>query len=96
MLISILPALLCPVCRNADAPLRPTIFRESPDGHVIDGLLTCEDCGAWFPIQDELLELVVPSLRDETTLRRFHERFSSELSASPSPTSAVIRSISAE
>jgi ubiquinone/menaquinone biosynthesis C-methylase UbiE/uncharacterized protein YbaR (Trm112 family) len=55
------------------------VFSESADGHVIDGLLTCEGCGEWFPIQNELLELVVPSLRDAAALQRFRERHADRL-----------------
>lgn len=67
------------MCRNTSACLQPTIFREGGDGHVTDGLLTCEGCGEWFPIQDELLELVVPPLRDVPALKRFRERYADRL-----------------
>src|SRR5207302_10373415 len=85
MLLPLSSRFLCPACRNACASLQPTIFRESADGHVIDGLLTCDGCGAWFPIQEELLELVLPPLLDEPALRRFVERFRSRLHVPVAP-----------
>lgn len=51
------------------------------DDHVSDGVLVCRACGTWFAIQDDLLELVVPELRDRDALPRFVGTYDSQLSA---------------
>lgn len=52
--------LLCPVCRDERNALTLHPFQSS--GNVIrEGVLLCPNCRAFFPIQDGLLELVVPA-----------------------------------
>lgn len=52
----IIDLLLCPVCGRH--PLEREPFSWTGDGEIRDGVLWCFECGNWFPIDDELLELV--------------------------------------
>jgi len=82
MLKSLVPALRCPACRPADAPLRVCDF--SPDthrvqGHIANGALVCDRCQNFYTVEDELAELVVPALQDHEARSRFAIRFASQL-----------------
>lgn len=65
MLSSLIPRLLCPVCRDRSTVLQANAASETSDGHIAEGELTCPACRASYPIRGELLELVVPALRDD-------------------------------
>lgn len=81
MLLSLIPRLRCPACGDPSAQLRVTVFRLGDEGHVDDGVLVCPACAMWYPIEEGLLELVAPALRDQLALGRFRERFAGELAA---------------
>ena len=95
MLKSLVPKLACPTCKNTTAVLTLHIFNDGEDGHVRDGLLVCQSCSAWYPIEDELLEFVPMPLLDRTTLATFPARFASGLAAAncmaPPPEEAVAK-----
>lgn len=78
MLKSLVPKLLCPVCRSG-APLTTHVFTEGDRDRVRDGALVCGACRAWYPVEDGLLELVVPPLLDLQDLERFQSRFRRQL-----------------
>lgn len=69
----------CAMCD--DERLETCVFTPGTDGHVRDGVLTCRGCGAWYPIEHDLLELVEPSLLNAADLEVFCVRFSAALSA---------------
>lgn len=70
----------CPAC-NADASrLEVTTFREQGDV-VLDGVLICPACKGWYPIEDALLELVVPDLLDKEGLAGFFHAYEAKLIA---------------
>jgi len=48
-------------------------------GAVRDGVLVCDRCGAWYPIDDHLLDLEPRVLQDESDRAAFCSRFKSEL-----------------
>ena len=82
MLSSIRPKLQCPTCWRPDAELALHIFRASETpGAVADGLLVCGRCGAWYPIDDHLLDLEPAGLQDESDRAAFSSRFQAELDA---------------
>lgn len=81
MLLSLISRLRCAVCGDPSAHLRVTVFRAGDEGHVDDGVLVCPACATWYPIEDGLLELVAPPLRDRAAHGRFLERFAGELAA---------------
>ena len=56
--------LACPLDKG---PLRLDVTEERPDdrgGEVIAGSLTCTQCGAVFPIEDGIPNLLPPELRE--------------------------------
>ena len=79
MLASVVPRLRCAVCTEHDSPLHLTVFTPGRDGHVADGIVTCGRCTSWFPIQDNLLELLEPGFLDAEALNRFIGRFGSRM-----------------
>jgi 2-polyprenyl-3-methyl-5-hydroxy-6-metoxy-1,4-benzoquinol methylase len=82
VLTSIVPRLRCAQCQEHDVPLELTAFVEGRDGHIQDGILKCRRCSTWFPIQDNLLELVERRMLDAESLALFEQRFSAQLAAS--------------
>jgi ubiquinone/menaquinone biosynthesis C-methylase UbiE/uncharacterized protein YbaR (Trm112 family) len=55
------------------------VFAEGTAGHIQDGVLTCEGCQAWYPIEGDLLELVESSLLDPRDHVRFCARFKRQI-----------------
>jgi 2-polyprenyl-3-methyl-5-hydroxy-6-metoxy-1,4-benzoquinol methylase len=74
MLIDLVKRLECPSCLIGKR-LQPRIFAKDPCGHIQDGVLICGDCGAWYTIDDQLLELVPSALVDPHDLARFAARW---------------------
>lgn len=75
MLKSLVPKLKCPTCGQSDATLSAHAFNEGDDGHIQNGIVRCPRCSAIYPIEDDLLELVSPSLLNPEDCHRFSERF---------------------
>lgn len=76
MLRSTLPKLQCPTCWRQDADLVLHVFQASETaGAVRDGVLVCDLCGAWYPIDDHLLDLEPPGLREESGRAAFRSSF---------------------
>jgi len=76
--------LICPGCRDNRLPLKAIPFRETKET-ILDGVLVCPTCSAWYPIQDALLELVIPSLLDVNGLGSFVQTYAKELAAANCP-----------
>ena len=73
----IVSKLLCPACRTDRQLLELHAFREK--GNVIlDGVLKCPACRACYPVQDGLLELVVPELLDREGMEAFVRQWERE------------------
>mgnify|MGYP001198693045 CR=1 FL=1 len=51
--------LVCPVCKGK---LELTVTREEDD-EIVEGSLRCNDCGATYPIEDTIPNMLPPSLR---------------------------------
>ena len=58
---SLVDILACPVDKS---PLTLSIAEESGD-EVIQGTLTCGQCGEVYPIEDRIPNLLPPSMRDK-------------------------------
>ena len=58
---SLLDILACPVDKS---PLTLSIAEEAGD-QVIQGSLTCTQCGEVYPIEDRIPNLLPPSMRDK-------------------------------
>jgi len=78
VLRSLLPKLRCPACYQG---LSEHVFADGALGHIRDGVLTCASCGAWYPIEDDVLSLVVPELRDADSYKSFCSRRRREIRA---------------
>lgn len=79
MLRSILLKLQCPTCWRQDAVLVLHVFQASETaGAVRDGVLVCDRCEAWYSIDDHLLDLEPPGLRDESVRSAFRSAFRDE------------------
>jgi SAM-dependent methyltransferase/uncharacterized protein YbaR (Trm112 family) len=81
MLKSLTSKLACPVCKDLSAQLVPHLFNEGADDHIRDGILKCSACRAWYPIEDELLELVPAPLLDPGAVEAFVDRFADQIIA---------------
>src|SRR5215813_10756790 len=46
----------CPGC--GAAPLKHEAFQACPGGEIATGVVWCGACGAWFPIEEGILELL--------------------------------------
>jgi ubiquinone/menaquinone biosynthesis C-methylase UbiE len=51
------------------------------DGVIADGVVICPACGAWYPVEDELLELLPEGLAYHDDRRRFQDRHGAQLAA---------------
>lgn len=81
MLSELIPKLCCPCCFDADHPLASKVFTEGTNGHIADGVLVCEGCRAWYPIQSDVLELIDWALLDPQDHAAFCSRFERQLAA---------------
>ena len=74
MITRFLDILRCPACADNGASMTPKFLSTTADGHIRDGLLRCDGCDAWYPILDEVLELVPAVLIEEATVAslRYH------------------------
>ena len=82
MLRSLVRRLRCPACAPSDFALRLCDFDSEgvrDAAHVINGVLVCDECHAFYTIEDELAELVTPALQDQDARTRFCTRFADAL-----------------
>src|SRR5216684_4136192 len=52
--------LACPIDKHH--PLDLHVFEEREE--IVEGMLVCEECGRWYPIMDEIPELLPDDLRE--------------------------------
>ncbi|WP_436910048.1 methytransferase partner Trm112 [Halosimplex marinum] len=57
----LLDIVCCPLDKH-DLELDAT---ERDDGEIIEGTLTCTECGEVYPIEDGIPNLLPPDMRDE-------------------------------
>ena len=66
--------LICASCKAPDLDVIPFEMR----GHVLaDAVVSCPSCQTWYRLEDGLLELLVPALRDRRKSDNFRRRFAS-------------------
>ena len=58
----LLDILACPICKSY--PLTLEIKKEDND-EIVEGILTCPKCKRWYPIKNEIPELLPDELRDD-------------------------------
>ena len=66
--------LACPIDKHY--PLDLLVFEEKDE--IAEGLITCSECGRWYPIMDEIPQMLPDDLReareDLEWLQRWKER----------------------
>ena len=63
--------LACPIDKYY--PLELHIFEESKE--VVEGLIVCPKCLRWFPIQEEIPEMLPDELREEKKELKFLQKW---------------------
>lgn len=59
---SIMEILCCPVDKGE---LELAVDEREEDGEVIEGTLTCTECGETYPIEEGIPNLLPPDMREE-------------------------------
>ncbi len=71
--------LACPIDKHH--PLQLLIFKEEEE--ISEGLIICEKCLRWYPIRDEIPEMLPDELRKETEdlpfLKKWKEKISEKI-----------------
>ena len=76
---NIIERLRCPECRSS-APIRLEIFQEdTTDQVVVLGLLICEECRHWYPIENRVLEFLTKDMCYVSDRKRFISRYKAKL-----------------
>jgi SAM-dependent methyltransferase/uncharacterized protein YbaR (Trm112 family) len=78
MLKTLIQRVRCPACQGA---LRDHVFVDGAEGHIHDGVLQCQDCNRWYPIDEDVLILTVPELQNPVRYRAFCGPFQQEMAS---------------
>ena len=77
--------LACPIDKHH--PLKLQIFEEKRE--IVEGLIICPKCLRWYPIRDEIPEMLPDELRDEKDelpfLRKWKKEFPKKILQSGKP-----------
>ena len=57
----LLDILACPMDKHY--PLDLYVFEEKEE--IVEGMLVCQECGRWYPIMDEIPQLLPDDLREQ-------------------------------
>lgn len=68
--------LACPIDKHY--PLELYIFQEKEE--IVEGLIVCPKCLRWYPIRDEIPEMLPDELRDEKDEIRFLKKWKAKIS----------------
>ena len=79
MNLELIQLLRCPAC--GEVSLRAVDFSEDGRSEIYNGVVMCGSCPAWYPIEDELLELLAGALAYRDDRRRFWDQHSGRLTA---------------
>ena len=77
MRYDVIPLLKCPTCRSSN--LEHLTFSKHSPQEINDGVLWCNDCKTWYPIQDGLLELLTGNLIYTEDRKNFWATYSDQL-----------------
>jgi len=67
--------LACPIDKHY--PLELHIFEEKEE--IVDGVIICQKCLRWYPIRDEIPEMLPDELRDAKDELPFLEKWKSKI-----------------
>ncbi len=68
----VLERLRCPHCESSQ--LNHDVFRAEDPSDIVDGVVWCEDCRHWYPIEGRLLDFLIGPLAYEEDRARFWSR----------------------
>ncbi|MEM1569956.1 MAG: Trm112 family protein [Candidatus Bathyarchaeia archaeon] len=69
--------LACPIDKHY--PLDLFIFEEKEDGEVVEGLIWCSKCNRFYPIRDEIPEMLPDELRNLREDLEFLEKWKNKI-----------------
>jgi len=58
----LLKILACPICKSYPLKLKVT---KKVGSEIVEGILTCPKCNRWYPIHNEIPELLPDELRED-------------------------------
>lgn len=67
--------LACPI--NKYYPLELHVFEEKEE--IIDGMIICPKCSRWYPIRDEIPEMLPDELREEKDELAFLQKWKEKI-----------------
>ncbi len=67
--------LACPIDKHY--PLALDVFEEKEE--IVEGLITCPKCLRWYPIREEIPEMLPDELRDKKDELPFLEKWKSRI-----------------
>ncbi len=67
--------LACPIDKYY--PLELHVFEEKEE--IVEGLIICPKCNRWYPIRDEIPEMLPDQLRDEKDELPFLEKWKAKV-----------------
>ena len=67
--------LACPMDKHY--PLDLHVFEEKQE--IVEGMLTCPECSRWYPIMDEIPQLLPDDLRERTPELAWLEKWKSQV-----------------
>lgn len=67
--------LACPICKHH--PLGLKVFTEGEE--IEEGILTCPECGRWYPIKETIPHMLPDELREEREDRDFLMKWKAEV-----------------
>jgi ubiquinone/menaquinone biosynthesis C-methylase UbiE/uncharacterized protein YbaR (Trm112 family) len=71
--------LRCPSCESTR--LAHAVFREESPTDIVDGVVWCQDCNHWYPIEERLLDFLVGPLAYDDDRSRFWGKYEDRLTA---------------
>jgi uncharacterized protein YbaR (Trm112 family) len=67
--------LACPIDKHY--PLELLIFKENDE--IVEGMIICPKCLRWYPIRDEIPEMLPDELRDKKDELPFFKKWKSKI-----------------
>lgn len=64
------------MCGQKGKLAEESVFERAPDGEVLQGVLTCTECGRWYRVEEGIADLVRDGLREVADDRAFLRRHS--------------------
>lgn len=81
--------LACPMDKHH--PLELYVFEERGDGEIVEGLIYCPKCSRFYPIRDEIPEMLPDELRnlreDLMFLRKWRDKIPEDILRKAKPVS---------